>query len=138
MDKKSCEGKEQSVVWESCGYSSFFGLPILIDHYILHNDSISVKTGFPLSKTVHIKLKDIVMIQTLVSPFGNLFHCGRIVLTPRGWNVDSISLSVRYPEAVAQLIQDTKSEDKRIYLENKKQRENKKKRRGRGKNAANE
>lgn len=110
----------KTVIWESCGYSSFFGIPVVTHHYTLFHDSISIRCGIPVSRTTHIKLHDIVMMQALTSPFGQLFHCGKIELVPRGWNTKKLEMWVKKPEEVLQLIADTQSRSKQQYQLNRK------------------
>lgn len=111
-----------AVVWESCGY--FFFISLKSHHYVLYKDSISVQSGVGTQITHSIKLHNIVAKEMVTSPLSRLFNTGKIRLITRGNDIPDLTLYVKSPDIVMDLIEETKQEDHRQFLESYNNRNN--------------
>lgn len=110
---------EKNIIWESCGYLPFFGIPIKSHHYTLYRDSITVRSGISLQKIQSTKLHNIITKEMTASPIARLFHCGRIRLITWGETTPDLEMFVKKPEEVLALIESTKEEDHVRFLANR-------------------
>lgn len=109
---------KNDIVWESYGY--VLGLPFKTHHYILYKDSITVQSGIAPQKVQSTKLHNIITKEMTVSPIDRLFGCGKIRLITWGASTPDLEMLVKKPGEVFQLIEDTKNEDHRRFIERRK------------------
>ena len=129
---------QKEIVWESHGY--LFGIPFKHLHYVLYKDSITVQSGLSLQKIQSTKLHNIITKEMTASPIARLFHCGKIRLMTWGASTPDLEMYVKHPKEVFQLIEDTKQEDHRRFVESRKQNryKNERKQTGGKRNAPND
>ena len=106
---------EKKIIWESTGYSFFFGTKLPYYHYVLYEDSISVTTGIFNQRTQRIPLYRIAAKEISTNFIGRLRSCGRISLITRGREVPNLFLDVKNPEYVVQLIENTAAKEMADY-----------------------
>ena len=111
-----------NIIWKSIGY--FFFIPLKSHHYILYKDSISVQSGIGTQVTHSIKLHNIVAKEMITSPLSRLFNTGKIRLITRGNDIPDLTMFVKSPDIVMNLIEETKQEDHRQFLESYNNRNN--------------
>ena len=110
---------QKEIVWESYGY--LFGIPFKHLHYVLYKDSITVQSGLSLQKIQSTKLHNIITKEMTSSPVARLFRCGKIRLITWGSTTPDLEMYVKHPKQVFQLIEKTKREDHRRFVETRKQ-----------------
>lgn len=131
--------EKEKVIWESCGY--FLCFPIKNCHYTLYKDSITVQSGITLQTIQSTKLHNIITKEMTASPLDRLFNCEKIRLMTWGNKTPDLEMYVKNPKAIFQLIEETKAEDRRRFIESRKQndrRRNYKKKNGKKNNAPND
>ena len=129
---------QKEIVWES--YGDFWGIPFKHLRYVLYKDSITIQSGLSLQKIQSTKLHNIITKEMTASPIARLFHCGKIRLMTWGASTPDLEMYVKHPKEVFQLIEDTKQEDHRCFVESRKQnrRKNERKYTGGKRNAPND
>lgn len=107
--------KEKKTIWEDNGYISFLGIKLPFVKYVLKEDSITATTGLFLRHTETIPLYRIAAKQVDTNFFGRLVDCGTIRLITRGREVPDMELSVKHPNKIAELIDETEKAERRRY-----------------------
>lgn len=118
-------GVKKQVLWKSCGYSPFLGIPLKKHQYVLYEDSISVTRGISLQKTQTIPLYRIAAKEVSTSSMGRIFHCGTLRLITRGRELPDLELLVKEPQAVMDITEKAeRDEQKRFASQQKAARQN--------------
>lgn len=102
-------------IWESDGYSQFFGVKIPFVHYELYSEKIRVTSGFFQQHTQEVPLYRIAAREINSNFIGRCFLCGSIKLIVADRKVPDLYLQVKNPEEVLDAIDHAKAAEQQAF-----------------------